>query len=373
MYLNELGLKDFRNYAELQVEFSKSVNIFIGDNAQGKTNLLEAIYMLAAARSHRDNNDRDLIRWSASAAKISGRVTRNSGSFPLELVLSRGGKKVFVNHLPESKLSDYIGNLNVVLFAPEDLELVKGSPGIRRKFINSEFGQMSANYLLNLLEYRKVLKDRNAYLKNISISKGRPIYDKTYLQVLDDQLSDFGSKIIQQRFLLVKKLEGYAQKIHQAISGGEDLNIKYRTFPGLDDQSGFEDIRKIFSEQLAKNHMRELLLKTTMTGPHHDDLRFFIDGKEVSSFASQGQQRTTALSIRLAEIEMMKFETGEYPILLLDDVLSELDGNRQTQLLSFIQDKVQTFLTAPSLSDVERNLIKDPKIFRVENGGLIYE
>ncbi len=371
MFLNSLKLKDFRNYKSLQVDFSNSINVLIGDNAQGKTNLLEAIYILSMARSHRDNNDRDLINWSSDFSDITGEVQSKMGKFPLEVRITRTGKKVFVNHLTENRLLDYIGNLHTVLFAPEDLDLVKGSPGVRRKFIDSEFGQMSANYLFNLLQYRSVLKNRNAYLKNIKWIGNNPKIDEDYLKVLNDQLIDFGSEIIFQRFVLVKELEKYSYQIHKAISRNEKLTIKYASFSGIDDQSTKEEISKIFNNQLLKNKTRELFLKSTSVGPHHDDLKFSINGKEVGSFASQGQQRTTALSVRLAEIEMMKYETGEYPILLLDDVLSELDGDRQTQLLNFIQDKVQTFLTTTSLSDVERDLIKDPKIYQVKGGTLV--
>lgn len=371
LFLNSLRLKDFRNYEELQVDFSNSINVLIGDNAQGKTNLLEAIYLLSMARSHRDNNDHDLINWSADAADILGEVQTKSGKFPLEVQITKSGKKVFVNHLIENRLSNYIGNFNTVLFAPEDLDLVKGAPGGRRKFIDSEFGQMSANYLFNLLQYREALKNRNAYFKNIQWTAAKPKIDEIYLTVLDDELIKYGSEIIFQRFALVQTLEKYSFEIHKAISNTEELKINYMSFAGIDERSTIPEISEIFKKQLLKNRTRELFLKSTTVGPHHDDLKFFINQKEVGSFASQGQQRTTALSIRLAEIEMMKYETGEYPILLLDDVLSELDGDRQTQLLRFIQDKVQTFLTTTSLSDVEKELIKNPKIYQVKDGRLI--
>ncbi|MCV3296208.1 MAG: DNA replication/repair protein RecF [Oenococcus sp.] len=371
MFLNNLRLVNFRNYKELNVAFSHSINVLIGNNAQGKTNLLEAIYFLSMGRSHRDSNDRDLINWSAKSAVISGEIESRTARYPLEVRIEKGGKRVLVNHLTENRLSDYIGNLNTVLFAPEDLELVKGSPGVRRKFIDSEFAQMSSNYLFNLLQYRNALKDRNAYLKNIKWVANSPKFDETYLSVLDDQLIKFGSAIILQRFSLIQTLEAYAREVHLAISKIEELKLCYITFPTVNEQSSQEEISEIFKKQLLKNRNRELFLKSTSVGPHHDDLKFLINGKEVGSFASQGQQRTTALSIRLAEIEMMKFETGEYPILLLDDVLSELDGKRQTQLLDFIQDKVQTFLTTASLSDIDKGLIKDPKIYHVKDGVLI--
>ncbi len=371
MRIQRMELHNFRNY-ELQVlDFSDGINVLIGGNAQGKTNLLEAIYVLALARSHRTSNEKELIKWGQQTAQIRARVVKKVGSVPLELDLGQKGKKARINHLEQAKLSSYIGNLNVILFAPEDLSIVKGSPQVRRRFMDMEFGQMSNRYLTNLTQYRKILKQRNRYLRNLHnhVSK-----DKVYLDVLSDQLSAYGAEVIFERVSLLKKLEGFAQKVHKEISQGkEELEFQYKSSVPKDRFKSVDVIYQNLRQQYASIQEKEILRSTSLLGPHRDDLKFVINKKEVASFGSQGQQRTTALSMKLAEIDLMKEQTGEYPVLLLDDVLSELDSYRQTHLLLAIQNKVQTFITTTSLSDVQQELLKNPKIFRIDNGKVSVE
>ena len=368
MFLQKLHLKNFRNYAETTLEFSPEINVLLGQNAQGKTNLLESIYVLATARSHRTANDRELIRFNQSDAVIQGLVHRRADDVPLELNLGKRGKKARVNHLEQAKLSQYIGQLNVILFAPEDRSLVKGSPNGRRRFIDMEFGQIAPRYLHNLTAYRDVLKQRNRYLKLLSARKAS---DRVYLDVLSEQLAGFGGSIIAQRQDFLGELEKYAQELHLSITQGQEtLSFEYES--KLKDISGRSEIelQQLMYQQLTEQAEKEIFQGTTLVGPHRDDLKFLINGKNVQIYGSQGQQRTTALSVKLAEIDVMKAQTGEYPLLLLDDVLSELDGQRQTHLLQTIQNKVQTFLTAPAMNDVAQNLIKEPKIFMIENGNI---
>ncbi|GAK47501.1 recombination protein F [Secundilactobacillus oryzae JCM 18671] len=369
MYLRDMSLRHFRNYESVDMTFKNGINILLGKNAQGKTSLLEAIYVLALARSHRTSSDRDLINWDATAAQVLGCVQKQSTSVPLELDLGKTGKRAKVNHLEQAKLSQYIGQLNVILFAPEDLSLVKGSPQVRRRFIDMEFGQMNSRYLYNLSQYRTILKQRNRYLKELRNHKQS---DLVLLDVLSDQLAAFGAEIIFERLKLLKELEHWAAAVHKEISQGKErLTFKYVN-PLEPEQlastdSIYEGLKALFEQKREK----ELFQRTTLFGPHRDDLQFFVNDKNVSTFGSQGQQRTAALSVKLAEINLMKEETGEYPVLLLDDVLSELDDSRQTHLLTAIQDKVQTFLTTTSLSGVARQLIHDPKVFHIENGKLL--
>ncbi|KRM59918.1 hypothetical protein C5L31_000075 [Secundilactobacillus malefermentans] len=371
MYLKNMSLHHFRNYEAIDVTFKNGINILLGENAQGKTNLLEAIYFLALTRSHRTNSDRELISWDAEAAQVVGRVQKQTTSVPLEIDLGKSGKRAKINHLEQAKLSQYIGQLNVILFAPEDLSLVKGSPQVRRRFIDMEFGQMNSRYLYNLSQYRTILKQRNRYLKELRSHKES---DLVFLDVLSDQLAAYGAEIIWERLKLLKELEHWAAEVHQEISqGSERLTFRYIT-PLEKEQlvstdTIYEGLKKLFEEKREK----ELFQRTTLFGPHRDDLQFFVNDKNVSTYGSQGQQRTAALSVKLAEIDLMKAETGEYPVLLLDDVLSELDDNRQTHLLTAIQDKVQTFLTTTSLSGVARQLIHDPKVFHIETGKLVEE
>lgn len=371
MILTDLHLRNFRNYDDLQVEFSPGINVMIGENAQGKTNLLESIYVLALTKSHRTANDKELIKWQGNDAFISGRVKKTNGTVPLELLFNSKGKKAKVNHLEQAKLSQYIGQLNVILFAPEDLSLVKGAPAMRRRFMDMEFGQMSNKYLYNSGQYRTILKQRNQYLKQLQQRKQT---DRIFLQVLSDQLAAYGAEIMVARVNFLQQLEGWAQVIHDEISQGkEQLTFHYASQLTVTDDATVESVYEQLLALLTKNESREIELGSTLYGPQRDDLKFLVNGNNVQTFGSQGQQRTTALSVKLAEIDLMKAQTGEYPLLLLDDVLSELDDERQTHLLTAIQDKVQTFLTTTSLSGVARQLIKEPKIFEIEQGILLNE
>lgn len=371
MELESLTLKNYRNYGDLTLEFSDGVNVFLGENAQGKTNLLESIYVLALARSHRTSSDKDLIQWSEKEATISGRVKRAISDTPLSLNFSNKGKKARVNHLEQSKLSQYIGQLNVILFAPEDLELVKGAPSVRRRFIDMEFGQMNPLYLYNTTQYKRILKERNAYLKRLQLKQTT---DTVFLDVLSEQLVNVGAQILLARESFLKKLEQAAQPIHAEISDQkETLHLVYNSSVNFEEKDDLAGVTAAFEAALLKQRAREIMMGSTLLGPHRDDLQFIVNDNDVAVFGSQGQQRTTALAVKLAEIDLMQQETGEYPVLLLDDVLSELDANRQTHLLLAIQDKVQTFITAPSLTDVARQLIHTPKVFHVKHGEITLE
>lgn len=366
MKLTAIEIHNFRNYVNQTLKFSDGINVLLGENAQGKTNLLEAIYVLALTRSHRTNNEKELINWNSQTAQIKGVLQKRLGNVPIELDLGPKGKRARVNHLEQAKLSTYIGQLNVILFAPEDLSIVKGSPQVRRRFMDMEFGQMSNRYLYNSAQYRKILKQRNRYLRDLHQKRQS---DRVYLDVLSDQLSAYGAEIIFQRLQLLKKLENFARIIHTEISQGkEKLTFEYKTVVSKEQLGSVELIYQNLLKQFTEIKDKEIFRATTLIGPHRDDLHFVINGKEVQSFGSQGQQRTTALSVKLAEIDLMKEQTDEYPILLLDDVLSELDDFRQTHLLTAIQDKVQTFLTTTSLSGVQQELLTNPQIFKIKDG-----
>ena len=365
MRLNELQIKNYRNYQELQLSFNKNLIIFLGENAQGKTNILESIYVLAMTKSHRTSNEQELIRWETEGAYISGLVDRGRSTIPLELFLSKKGRKTKVNHIEQKKLSSYIGQLNVILFAPEDLSLVKGSPQVRRKFLDMEIGQIDPIYLYDLVQYQSVLKQRNQYLKQLYEKKQS---DEVYLDVLTEQLIDFGSKIILARQRFVERLGYWANALHQKISQEKEvLQIDYLSNIPATIQS-LPEIQQHFAQALAQVKERERFRQITLVGPHRDDLDFLINEKNVQTFGSQGQQRTTALSVKLAEIDLMKEETGEYPILLLDDVMSELDDSRQLHLLATIEGKVQTFLTTTTLDHVKDKMPVEAEIFYVEQG-----
>ena len=369
MKLTNLQLQNFRNYESVQLEFTDGVHVFIGENAQGKTNLMESIYALAMTKSHRTTNDKELIGWNKEFATIKGTVEKTTTKTNLELQFSKKGKIAKVNFLEQKRLSSYLGNLNVILFAPENLTLVKGSPQNRRKFVDMELGQMSSLYLYDLVEYNRVLKQRNTYLKQLAIKKKQP---DEYLEVLSEMLSELASKIVFHRLDFMKQLEALAIPIHDQLSlGREKFSVSYQATIPLEDGLTPSQMKEIYMNQFKKNQTREADQATTLIGPHRDDLIFYLNEVPVQTYGSQGQQRSTVLSLKLAEIELMKLSTGEYPLLLLDDVLSELDDDRQTHLIKAIENKVQTFITTTSLDGIKQQFINEPVVIPIEKGTIL--
>ena len=370
MQLKSIELHQYRNYDSLQLQIGAGVNIFIGPNAQGKTNLLEAIHVLALTKSHRTSKDRELIAWNGKSAVIRAELERKYGHTTLELQLSTQGKKAKLNGLEQRKLSAFIGSLNVVLFAPEDLDIVKGAPGVRRRFMDMEIGQVHPGYLYDLQQYQKILQQRNNYLKSTDSSKAQ----LDLLAVWNEQLATYGVKMMQKRKNFIYHLQQWAEKIHAGITAGtEKLEVAYH--PSFQHETrDEEDATSLFQQfmiKLTQNKDQEFRRGVTLIGPHRDDLAFTINGKDVQSFGSQGQQRTAALSLKLAELELMRVEIGEYPILLLDDVLSELDQQRQTQLIETFQSRVQTFITTTGLESVNMSRLQNAAVFHVQSGALM--
>lgn len=367
MFIKQLQLRGFRNYDALDITFDNKVNVIIGENAQGKTNLLEAIYILAFTRSYRTTNDRELIKWEQEFAKIVGVLNKSTNkNMPLELIFHKAGKKAKLNNLEQKKLTTYIGALNVVMFAPEDLNLVKGSPQIRRRFIDMELGQIEPMYLYHLGEYRKVLKQRNTLLKQLQFDKSK---DRMFLHILTEQLVKHAAVILYKRFNFLKLLRKWAIPIHYEISRElETLRITYEASINVSEAENEAKLEAIYLAEFTKIEDNEIRRGTTLIGPHREDLNFFINEKEVKLFGSQGQQRTTALSLKLAEIDLIYEQIGEYPILLLDDVLSELDDFRQSHLLNAIDGKVQTFVSTTNIDGINHETLEKAHIYHVDNG-----
>ncbi|WP_151733334.1 DNA replication/repair protein RecF [Paenibacillus tengchongensis] len=368
MFVKNIGLQYYRNYGLLRLENLGDVNLILGQNAQGKTNLMEALFVLAMTKSHRTSKDRELISFDApaGAAHIACEVERKYGDLKLELILSAQGKKAKINGLEQRRLSEFIGSLNVVMFAPEDLEIVKGTPGIRRRFLDMEIGQVQPSYLFHLQQYQKVLLQRGNLLKQLW---GKESTAKDLLEIWDIQLAEHGVKIVQKRKQFIKKLQKWAEDIHRSItSGGEELKLHYVPSFGDRDTEDEAVLLDKFMLKLSQTREQEIRRGMTLTGPHRDDLSFFINGREAQVYGSQGQQRTTALSLKLAEIELIHEEIGEYPVLLLDDVLSELDPFRQTQLIETFQSKVQTFITATGVEGLNTNKLKGSNLYHVTGG-----
>lgn len=371
MLIKNLQLKNYRNYSDLNLDFDEKINIFYGNNAQGKTNILETLYLLALAKSHRTSKEKELIQWDNSFSIIKGSFLTKTGNLKLEVQLYKKGKKVKINNLEKRKISEYIGAINIVIFSPEDLDLIKGSPQNRRKFLNTEIAQINPTYIYHLSQYQKIIYQRNNLLKDFSKASKNKI---ELLEIWDEQLLEHGTKIIFKRLEFLRQLEIWANEIHYRITNNkENLSITYKSFFSTKNTLLSEnDILELYKENLLKLRDRELIRGVTLIGPHRDDLEFYLNNVNVQYFASQGQQRTTALSLKLAEIELINEKIGEYPILLLDDVLSELDQIRQTHLIKTFEKKVQTIITTTSIKNIDPQTLEQASIFYIENGKVVY-
>ncbi|MGC5326509.1 DNA replication/repair protein RecF [Brevibacillus sp. SYSU BS000544] len=371
MLLRNLQVNNYRNYSSVSLSFDKNINLFVGNNAQGKTNLLESIYVLALAKSHRTSRDKELIAWGKEYATIRSEIERRYGSVRLEIQLTNKGKKAKINGLEQRKLSEYIGALNVVMFAPEDLAIVKGAPAQRRRFLDMEIGQVSPTYLYYLSNYNKVLAQRNQLLKDLSMKKQN---STEMMPIWNIQLAELTVKILKKRFEFLRKLEVWARTIHAGITDGKEvLSIHYENSSPVRDEMESTFAGEIMIQSLEQLFEKEKQRGSTLIGPHRDDFSLKVNGIDVQTYGSQGQQRTTALSLKLAEIELIKEEIGEYPILLLDDVLSELDEYRQTLLLETIQDKVQTFVSTTGVEGLKHQVLQQAARFTVQEGKISEE
>ncbi|WP_139492511.1 DNA replication/repair protein RecF [Brevibacillus dissolubilis] len=371
MFLKDLTLSNYRNYPNLQLKFDGPINLFIGNNAQGKTNALESIYVLALAKSHRTAKDKELIKWDAEYATIRSDVMRRYGSVRLEMQLTNKGKKAKINSLEQKKLSDYIGTLNVVLFAPEDLAIVKGAPAQRRRFLDMEIGQVSPAYVYHLSNYNKVLMQRNQLLKDLWMKKQA---GNDMIMIWNTQLAELTVKLLKKRFEFISKLEAWAREIHTGITNGKELlTLHYQNSTPVTPEMEMSEGMDVLMTEYETLFEREKQRGSTLIGVHRDDFSLKVNGIDVQAYGSQGQQRTAALSLKLAEIELIKQEVGEYPILLLDDVLSELDEHRQTLLLETIQDKIQTFVTTTGVEGLKHQVLDQATRFYVREGNISME
>lgn len=358
MRLSSIELKNYRNYREIHIDFDKNVTIFFGDNAQGKTNILEAVYVCATTKSHRGAKDRDLIYFGEDEAHIKMILSDDEKSTRIDMHIKKNKNKgIAVDGIMLKRASELFGYLNVVFFSPEDLHIIKNGPADRRKFVDCELCQLDKIYLYNLANYNKILNQRNRLLKDIGF---RPDYEQL-LGIYDEQLEAYGDVVIKSRRKFISQLNEIISEIHLKLSGGkEKLEIIYEP----DVEEGY------IKDELLKNREREIKQKVTCAGPHRDDINFKINGIDIRRFGSQGQQRTAALSLKMAEIRLVEMVTGNKPILLLDDVLSELDSNRQNYLLNSIQD-VQTLITCTGLDDFVNNRFHIDRVYRVTNGHIV--
>ncbi len=355
MYIESIELKNYRNYEYLCIDFHKSTNIFYGNNAQGKTNILEAVYLCGTTKSHRGSKDRDIIRFDSEESHIRMMVKKDNISHKIDMHLKKSKSKgIAIDGVPIKKAAELFGIVNMVFFSPEDLNIIKNGPSDRRRFMDLELCQLNKIYLQDLTNYTKVLNQRNRLLKDIGFS---PSLMST-LDVWDVQLAHYGKKIILLRQRFLQELNEIIRTIHSNLTGEtEFLLLEYE--PSI--------LAENFEMQLAKDREKDLKMKMTSCGPHRDDFCVRINGIDIRKYGSQGQQRTAALSLKMSEIYLVKKITKENPILLLDDVLSELDSNRQNYLLQSIHD-VQTMITCTGLDEFVQNQFSIHKVFHVKNG-----
>lgn len=364
MRVNRLVLRNFRNYSSLDIEFKANINIFIGENAQGKTNILEAIFLGSVGKSHRTSEDEDLIGWESPGSSVDVLFTRQGVDNKLSFRFGRDQKKEILLNDFAIKPREVIGSLNSVLFSPEDLWLIKGAPMLRRRFIDMEISQAVPAYYRHLLQYNRILHQRNNLLKKIRERKA----SADLLETWDEQLSAAAAFLLNKRVESLKKMGMLANLMHRRLtSSKENLTLGYHQ-AGCDEGTVMAD-REWFRDILGRCRDGDIAGGSTSIGPHRDDLVLKVNGKDLRNFGSQGQQRTGILALKLAELEFLKSETGEYPVLLLDDVMSELDGQRREQLLLFIRDRIQTFITATDASLFPT--VKIGQYYRVKEGRIV--
>lgn len=355
MIVKSLKLKNFRNYDLLDLTFDDTTNIFYGDNAQGKTNILESIYLSGTTKSHRGTKDRDMIQFGQEEAHIETIVEKRGVPFKIDIHLKKNSPKgIAINKIPIKKASELFGIINIVFFSPEDLNIIKNGPAERRRFIDLELSQLDKVYLSDLSNYNRIINQRNKLLKDI--------YDRKdlleTLDIWDFQLIQYGNRVMERRKVFIEQMNDIIGKVHEKLTGGrEKLQLIYEL--GVKNDT--------FQNALLKNRERDMRMKSTSVGPHRDDICFMCEDLDIRKFGSQGQQRTAALSLKLAEIELVRQEINDTPILLLDDVLSELDKHRQNYLLDSICD-VQTLVTCTGVDEFVNHRFSINRIFHVERG-----
>lgn len=359
MYLKKIELKNFRNYEEEAVDFHEKVNIIIGKNAQGKTNLLESLYIMSLGKSFRTNKDIEMIGFEKEFCRTKSLSVKEGRELEIEITIEREGKSARINGVKTVRSSDLLENVYMVVFSPEDMKIVKEEPEKRRKFIDRELCQLKPVYYRNLGRYKKILQQRNSLLKQQEIKEDS-------IAVWDEGLAEYGAKLIQERKRFIEKLNGISREISSRITDGKEvLELCYE--PGAECRENYEEQREYLKTTLRKNLKTDILRRSTSSGPHRDDLKLCVDGVDIRHFGSQGQQRTAALSLKLAEIKLIEEETGIAPILLLDDVLSELDAERQNFLINSLGE-VQLFITATELGGEVIKQLPEGDTFIVENG-----
>lgn len=363
MRIEHLKLVNFRNYANLEINFNDNVNIFIGDNGKGKTNILESIYVLSLTKTNRYGLSDNLIKFDEELAKIEGVIKRDDLIKKQTINLTKNSKQIFINNKEMRRIKDYISNFCVISFTPDDLEIVKGSPNIRRNMLNVDISQLHNNYISYLNEYNQIIKIRNEYLKKMNLDGNSDI---RYLDVVNSKMIEKGMKIYKYRYDFFCQINKLLPKIFKKLTNLDALSIKYETSFDLGD---FEEdkIIKNYENKLKKNFKLELAQGITLIGPHRDDFFFDLNGLNMKNYGSQGQQRLAVIALKISEIYLFKEEIKEYPVLLLDDIFSEIDTKKRNKIIKFLLKDIQSIITTTDINDIEKDLLEEATIFKVNN------
>lgn len=360
MKLKNLNLINFRNHNNVYFDFDDNINIFLGNNGAGKTNILESIYVLAITKSFRTSNDKNLINFEKKFCKIESTILKNNISYFFDVLISSKGKRVSINENIYKKISDYLSNLNVILFSQDDIELIKGSPSYRRKYINIEISQLNNKYLYVLNQYNLLLKNRNEYLKKVSIDN----YDKFYIDILNNQLMEKALLIYKFRFDFFEKMNFFIKEIYNNFFS-YNISLKYINNLDID----FYDEKKIsdfYLNKMKSNIKNDIFSGYTQFGPHKDDFEILFNNKKLKEVGSQGQQKLFLFCFKICEIKIFKLVTNDYPILLLDDLFSDLDIEKRNEIFKLINNEVQVFISSTDLTSINNEIIKSSKIFNIK-------
>jgi len=357
MKIQHLKILNFRNYEKMELNFSPNYNIIYGNNGVGKTNLVESIYVLALTKSFRGSVDKVLIMNNKDVCRIEG-IVSDKFETKYKIIIKADGKKVKINDTKVDKLSDYISKINVVLFNPDDLRFIKDSPSVRRKAINLEISQLNNLYLKNLNMYNKLVKQRNSYLKTTNINANS---SSEYLEILTNKIIDYGEKIYNSRSKYIELLNEQISVFYKKICGIEDLKLEY-----MSDYKNFDKDKIV--KKYKDNLQRDIILGKTTIGVHHDDIKFKFNNQDIKDYGSEGQQKNAIIAYKLSEIEIFKSIKNDFPILILDDLFSELDQNKISNILDLIDDDIQTFITTTEIDKIKDSIIKKSRLFKVLDG-----
>lgn len=361
MIIEKIKLKNYRNYDSLEIDLNKKLNIIIGKNAQGKTNILESIYVLSLTKSYLGVNDKNLIKLGNNYAILEANTILNSGPKKFKVLIKDNGKQVIINGNEVKKLSDYVSNLKVIIFSPENIRMIKEGPSVRRKFLNMEISQISIKYVKLLMNYNNIIRQKNEYLKldNKNID---------YLDVLNDEIAKLSVEIYLLRRKFLDNINTYIDRIYYEIMGMKGLRVRY--ISNIDYFENKKEMVDKYREKLDKYLEKEMLYKISLIGPHRDDFIFVLNDKNIALYGSQGQLRSVILALKLSEIELFKKSSDDDPILLLDDIFSELDIDKKNNLIKYINDNIQTIITTTDINMIDEKLVKKASIFEIQNGKL---